>query len=508
MRRAMHVLEGLGAQEQRNTTWSWERPFDHPYFGQLFLASVLKITSYPDSLAPKIGSMNSIELLHLVPRLLMGILAVADTFLIYKIAERKYNRKVAFVAAILFAVMPMSWFTRRILLDSLGLPLILLSILFAIYPKKRSTKSIDASVGIANHPNNVIMLLMLSGIFLGLAIFTKLPAVTMIPLVGYLIYTNFNTINGNKKNNNNRTKSLKPLGLLFIPVILIPAIWPAYALAIGQYHTWWGDILWQSDREGKGLLSSAMRMLGMDPLLWICALAGLIYTIIRKDFFVFFWVFPFVLFYSFSTFIQPFHWISLIPAFCIGAGILIVQFSSKIKLTNKASNQQIIPLVVIVSAIAIFGFSSTILFVTININSTYFEVYRFIAEYLPYPNDSNSVDSQRTVIMGNNWMQVYSWIPKYVFNKDHDFRAFNEDNLPIKNEKVLLLVDNDDFKQFIENNITSRNFEQKQIYNETYEIGYFKEKPVDYNRFKYPYTTMRENRGIPHGGEVIIRINY
>ena len=65
--------------------------------------------SYPDSLNPRLHDIYSIEILHLVPRLLMGILAVVDTFLIYKIAERRYNnRNIAFIAAVLFAVMPMS----------------------------------------------------------------------------------------------------------------------------------------------------------------------------------------------------------------------------------------------------------------------------------------------------------------------------------------------------------------------------------------------------------------
>ena len=133
MRRALHVLDGNGPQEQRNTTWSFEQPYDHPYFGQLFLAGALGIVSYPDSLNPRLDDIYSIEILHLIPRLLMGLLAVIDTFLIYKIAERRYNNKnIAFIAAVLFAVMPMSWLVRRILLDSLFLPFLLLSILFAI----------------------------------------------------------------------------------------------------------------------------------------------------------------------------------------------------------------------------------------------------------------------------------------------------------------------------------------------------------------------------------------
>ena len=105
MRRAMQVIEGQGPQESNNTYFY---AYDHPYFGQLFLGGILKLIGYPDSLSPKAGDVHSIEMLYLVPRVIMGLLAVVDTFLIYKIAEHRYSRNVAFVASILFAVMPLS----------------------------------------------------------------------------------------------------------------------------------------------------------------------------------------------------------------------------------------------------------------------------------------------------------------------------------------------------------------------------------------------------------------
>jgi dolichyl-phosphate-mannose--protein O-mannosyl transferase len=173
MRRAMHVMEGLGPQEAYY--------YDHPFFGQIFLATILKVIGYPESLNPS-TDLHSIESLYQVPRVLMGILAVFDTFLIYKIAERMYNRNVALFASIIFAVMPATWFTRMILLDSILLPFLLLSILLAVYTSKsKSEKNMNI--------NNYI-LIVFSGIFLGLAIFTKIHAFTMIPLVAFLIYRN------------------------------------------------------------------------------------------------------------------------------------------------------------------------------------------------------------------------------------------------------------------------------------------------------------------------------
>ena len=109
----MHVLNGTGPQESAF--------YDHPYWGQLFLAGIFWLVGYPNSLHP-LNDVHSIEMLYLFPRVLMGIFAVIDTFLVYKISEYKYNRSIAFIASILFAVMPITWLTRRILLDSIQLP--------------------------------------------------------------------------------------------------------------------------------------------------------------------------------------------------------------------------------------------------------------------------------------------------------------------------------------------------------------------------------------------------
>ena len=191
MRRAMQVLQGLGPQESKAT---YDYGYDHPYFGQIFLASVLSLVNYPYSINPSINS-HSIEMLYLVPRVLMGILAVVDTFLVYKIADTRYNRKVAFVSATLFAVMPLSSVLREIFLDSIALPFILLSILFAVYYAKSESR-----YNSINDSNKNILLILLSGIFLGLAIFTKMPVFTMIPLISFIILQKNHTNSSNDSN--------------------------------------------------------------------------------------------------------------------------------------------------------------------------------------------------------------------------------------------------------------------------------------------------------------------
>ena len=131
MLRTMHVLEGLGPQEPKNI---FTKPFDHPYFGQIFLAATLGLSGYPASQSPSKVNIHSIEMIFFVPRVLLGILAIIDTFFVYKIAERRYtNQKIAFIASVLFAVMPITWILRRVYLDNLLLPLLLCSGTFSPY---------------------------------------------------------------------------------------------------------------------------------------------------------------------------------------------------------------------------------------------------------------------------------------------------------------------------------------------------------------------------------------
>ena len=89
--------------------------------------------------------------------------------------------------------------------------------------------------GLKSISSQNLILLLSSGIFLGLTIFTKVPAITLIPLVGFIIFTN------NKK-------SFKALGLWIIPVILIPLIWPIHTVLAGEFDQWQDGIIYQTTR--------------------------------------------------------------------------------------------------------------------------------------------------------------------------------------------------------------------------------------------------------------------
>jgi Dolichyl-phosphate-mannose-protein mannosyltransferase len=531
MRRTVHVLDGLGPQEPRNVTWSFERSYDHPYFGQLFLASALGIIGYPDSLNPKTSDAHTIEILHLLPRLLMGTLAIVDTFLIYKIAERRYNRKVAFIAAILFAVMPMSWLTRRILLDSLFLPFLLTSILFALKTITRAEQNDLKGIVLLNSPNNAkgshekidgkiqgeghsyskygghksissqnMILLLSSGIFLGLTIFTKIPAITLVPLVGFIVFTN------NKK-------SFRALGLWIIPVILIPLIWPAYAILNGEFGEWLNGIYWQAvGRSDRPIWNSISDLFKIDSVLLLLGISAVAYaSIIKRDSLIILWFVPLVVFLFIVNHSRDIHWIPAIPLFCIAAAVSIVDLSNRI--SSQKIRQPI--LIAAVSAIGIFGLVITASSISLNLNETFFEVYTFVVAYIVnHSIDYGNRSEEKSIMMGSNWAQTFSWIPKYIFDNDHDFKTFKrylgstkEPNLPIKEgEKVLLLVDNNDLVRFILSESTNMNLKQKQLYNDTKLVVEFKGKDIQYGLGNYLHTTVDENPALDKGIE--IRSNY
>ena len=271
LRRTMHTLQGLGPQESKT---EFNRPYDHPYFGQLFMGGIFGAIGYPHFIDISDSSLEglrwSIEQLYLYPRMLMGILAVVDTFLIYKITERRYSRNAAFVGSVLFAVMPLTWLTRRVVLESIFLPFILSSILCALYfcqPRLKDTndntnKFFNPTKTISKYLPNGWILIFTSGLFLGLAIFTKITAIMMIPLLLYLIFMRSN-------------KSFKALRLWFLPVIIIPMIWPTYALVSGQLQDWIDGVSWQADRDGRGLYRSFLSIFSMDPLLCVIGLSSI-----------------------------------------------------------------------------------------------------------------------------------------------------------------------------------------------------------------------------------------
>ena len=434
MGRAMHVLNGLGMQ---SGTF-----YDHPYFGQIFLAAFLGLIGFPNSLHVTTYP-ESISTLYLIPRIIMGLLAVLDTFLVYKIADTKYGKKIGLISALLFAVMPITWVMRMILLDSILLPFLLLSILLALKIKDSNNKNV---------------LLLFSGICLGVAIFTKIPVFTMIPLIAALVYFN--------------TGKPKTLLLWILPVILIPLIWPLQAIETHQFDLWLKDVISQSQRHSNGLPYISLIFFRIDPVLFSLGIGGAILAILRKDFFILAWTTPFIIFLYLIGYNQYFYWIPVLPIICISSSVLIVNLLGQIKEKKK----YIVSSLGIISGLAIFGFVSTILIISVNVTTSEFRTASFVIQTL--------TDKDTTVLAN----PTYSWVLNYIFHKentpdDYSFILF----YPIKTEKVLLVAD----PHFLID--LERGKELQQIYNDSKTIATFDEDLTKYDMTQYPYSSLKMN---------------
>lgn len=389
MRRAVHVLDTGNPQEAYF--------YDHPFFGQIVLSGALWIAGYPASPGAPTDPA-SLESHYMAPRVFMGLLAVLDTFLVYRISEKRFGQRTAFLAALLFAVMPMSWLFRRILLDSIFLPFALSSILLALYAQDSDRRG---------------ALLVSSGACLGLAIFTKVPAFTLIPLVLFVVYSS--------------GRRARDAVLWVAPVLLIPLAWPAYAAWAGQFDLWIGDVLWQAaGRESAGLVGLAAYLLEIDPVMLLLGAGGFVYAAVRRNVFVLLWFAPMLLFFATVGYVQYFHWIPLIPVICIAAALAIGKCADRVggaAMRNYAAAGA-------ACAIAVFGVVVTGTLISSDVSSPQFESLSFVLE--------NFSDSGATILAS----PVYSWILYYVYDvenvlPDYSLILFE----PVRTEDMLLVAD-------------------------------------------------------------------
>lgn len=427
IRRTLHVLSGLGPQENTSN-------YDHPFMGQIVLAQLLGLVGYPDSLNPS-PSVESIETLYAVPRIFMGIFAILDTFLVFMIGRYGYNKNVGFVASVLFAVMPMSWQLRRVVLDSIQLPFILSSILLALLIIAK----------LANYaPKKITLMVLLSGIFLGLAIFTKIPAIFIIPFVAYLIikysrdkinYSN----EDQKQKQKQRNYALKNLGIWFIPVILIPLIWPAYALWLGNFDEWTHDVLDQAAGRESRLSALWESFIYIDPLLLALAVGGTIFSLVRKDFLPLLWMGPFILFVIVNQWFASFHWNLLLPAFCIYAGVILVELPNRIKSIKVRRYVH----VTVIGTVSVFGFVSIFLLISLNISTGIFQAAATTVQYLNSQLPENKTTDQFSIVSS----PIYTWLFKYPFEVNNTLNY--RDSASIKTPNIILVIDGS-FRGFIE----------------------------------------------------------
>jgi len=431
--RAVHFAETGNPQE----TYL----YDHPYFGQFILGGFLKMTGFPDSLNVT-TQPDSLAELYLIPRIFMGLLAVLDTFLVYKIADKRYGKNIAILSSILFAVMPFSWIFKRILLDSLLLPFLLGSILVGLHSRDVQRKS---------------LLFLASGVLLGLAVFTKVPAFVFAILIGILIFQS--------------RRRISDLGIFLIPVILIPMMWPAYALSVGEFDLWLKDVLWQAGRESGGL-SIAKFFFEADPVLFLIGIGGIAYAGYRKDVFILAWFVPMILFLATIGFTQYFHWIPLIPIFCIAASVMILNALQKLRPQNY---ERLLRYSVI--SIIVFGMASTVPIIATNVSQSQFQAMSFVLKEI-------DEDDEITILAS----PVYSWIFDDVFDRKYvmeDYSVILFGDVPTK--EILLVAD----YHFILD--IPRGPQLKQVYENTETIAKFDNDVLKYDTRLYPYGSFKLN---------------
>jgi len=241
------------------------------------------------------------------------------------------------------------------------------------------------------------------------------------------------------------------------------------------------------------------------PIIFLLGCASIIFSYIKRDYFVLLWIAPFLIFLFAIDFVSFFHLILLLPAICISAARLIVDLSNKVK---KIKFQRILPFAII-SIIGVFGLGSITILITLNVSSSYFDVYASVVQYLVnHHNQLNKNKDQETfgpvnedklTMLGRHWTRGYFWIPKHVFDINIDFKRIDQADdilvpVPAVTDKILLIVDNR-----VRNSLSDRDMSTVQKYYYYYTItpvATFKDKTIKYDTSKYPYASMSENRDI------------
>lgn len=365
MRRAVTMAETGNPQEASF--------YDHPYFGQIILAGFVNLVGFPETVK------QSLEASYLMPRILMGIFAVLDTFLIYKISEKKFGKRTAVLASVLFAVMPITWMFRRILLDSILMPFLLSSILLALYSRDY------------RHPG---LLVLSSSVLLGLAIFTKVTAITMIPVVAFIIASGHGS---------------KWLMRWFPGVFAVPLTWPAIATYLGHLDIWFQDVLWQAGRSTGQFLPITVMVLGIDPVTVGLGFAGIVYAMTRRDVLLILWSVPFLLFVGTIGFLQYFHYMIILPSMCVSAAYMIHTSLCRVRKT-KLQNYAYVAVVV---GLLVYGVTVSTSIISADLTSAQFLAMQYVIDTFD--------DEEFTLLAG----PVYTWILDYVYRNDNVFLDYS-----------------------------------------------------------------------------------
>jgi hypothetical protein len=413
--------------------------------------------------------------------------------------------------------MPFTWMIRRIFLETIQLPFILTSILLILNltkdrqlqsafisrsrPKpqqkdmerhpgqlqKQEPEKEKQQVEQQTHKQNAFhseyakLTLIISGIFLGLAIFTKIPAFTMIPLGIIMVYM--------------VTRKKKYVLVWLIPVLLVPMLWPIHATLSGDMNDWIDGVRYQVSRD-RPLINTINTFFQIDPVLFILGMGGLVYAAVKKDYFLLLWAIPIFVFLQAIGYVSSFHLILLLPPFCMAGATMIEKIGNNIA---NVRMRNMLPYIRI-AVIGVFGIASITTLITLNMNSTYYQALAFVLANLPDSNsNATSVNpADKVTLIGN---PQYFWIPEFVFNKTFDAKNFYS-KTPFKTDKYMMIIDSG-FVRILNGDNSSR---LNLAYNATHNLARFEQNitgGTDIN--KYPFTNLRLS---PETRFIELRSNY
>lgn len=138
------------------------------------------------------------------------------------------------------------------------------------------------------------------------------------------------------------------------------------------------------------------------------------------------------------------------------------------------------------------------LLLTADLNSSHFRAAAFVAQYIPYTNNSQASNNKITMISD----PFYSWIPQYVLGKSHIYKSY-DNKQPVTTQKVLLVIDWGFIHAMSANDTQAERLQN--LYDRTNPILLIAENFPKYNLDMYPYTNLAEH---PIEQRVEVRINY
>jgi hypothetical protein len=101
-------------------------------------------------------------------------------------------------------------------------------------------------------------------------------------------------------------------------------------------------------------------------MLLFLGLAGLIYSIIRRDWILILWIVPFLVFVYTHGWFSHFHWISVFPALCIAGAKFVIELIQRARFDKIKKST---PLIIICSVISGIGFFNTMIVINQNLES-------------------------------------------------------------------------------------------------------------------------------------------